>query len=484
MEDYIIAIDLGTYQTRIVAAQYDEKKLFKLNVIYKETQNSKGIRRGVIYDTENCAKVVNNLIMGAEKRLGDIKTSGEAAKAKRKKTYYLCVGLAGLAYTTSTIKASVDVGERVSNNTIEELEGKVKSIIDQNTKDEEALIHMSTISYSIDNEPETLDVEGKRANSIMGKYLYQTIRRTYATDINNVFANASSTTNRVKPHKSMPTAEAKGNILLLPSMKNEGVALVDIGEGCVDVAVYYGGTLRNVVSIPLGSYTITKDIATALDIEDENTARLWKEKIGIVDKEVLDKTFELEMKNGNTKSISAAEFSFVVKARTEELIAYVDSAIQEHKRHIQTIVLTGAGSRLNNICDMFVERTGINTILSESHLTEIDDATLQNYAGSLGLAQTMAFERHEDLMGKQTVVDNAKETAKQQNEQSVVSEAQKPIEEQETSNTNYATSTDTTAQPKQETESIENRPKGFWGKVFGGIKKNFDDVLLNDYSTD
>lgn len=64
MENYIVAIDLGTSQSRIVAALCDEKKPYGLNIVYTESQHSQGIKRGAVYSKEDVLKVIRNLVAG------------------------------------------------------------------------------------------------------------------------------------------------------------------------------------------------------------------------------------------------------------------------------------------------------------------------------------------------------------------------------------------------------------------------------------
>lgn len=76
---------------------------------------------------------------------------------------------------------------------------------------------------------------------------------------------------------AIATAEA----VLLPDEKEEGVAVVDIGGGVTDVAVYYRNVVRYIATIPMGAMAINRDIRTMSVPENmwkassRNTVRRW-----------------------------------------------------------------------------------------------------------------------------------------------------------------------------------------------------------------
>ena len=63
----IIAIDLGTSHSRVVAGTPAPDKPYGLNILFYADMNSQGMRRGAVYNKDEVGKVVSNLLLAADK---------------------------------------------------------------------------------------------------------------------------------------------------------------------------------------------------------------------------------------------------------------------------------------------------------------------------------------------------------------------------------------------------------------------------------
>ena len=67
---------------------------------------------------------------------------------------------------------------------------------------------------------------------------------------------------------------ASAEAVLNEDEKEAGVALVDIGGGTSDIAIFHGGIIRHTAVIPLGGEIITEDIKEGCSIIKKHAEQL------------------------------------------------------------------------------------------------------------------------------------------------------------------------------------------------------------------
>ena len=103
----IIAIDLGTSHSRVVAGTPAPDKPYGLNILFYADMNSQGMRRGAVYNKDEVGKVVSNLLLAADKKLNSTK--------KRPAKSAIVVNIGGTGFTSSILKKSLPLyGDRKS----------------------------------------------------------------------------------------------------------------------------------------------------------------------------------------------------------------------------------------------------------------------------------------------------------------------------------------------------------------------------------
>lgn len=143
--------------------------------------------------------------------------------------------------------------------------------------------------------------------------------------------------------------------VLSPDEKEWGAAVVDIGAGTTDIAIYMDRSLVRLTSIPLGSANITKDIAQVLQVP-VNQAEQLKVKFGTARPALIDKNEIIDAVNMATgvdasigSAISRTELCKVIEARVFQIIDQVAAEIDAEGllgRLPSGMVLTGGGSLL------------------------------------------------------------------------------------------------------------------------------------------
>ena len=312
MDNYIIALDLGTSQIKAMTAVYDDQTE-QMSVVHYESNKSQGIKRGTIFNAAEAQKVVNNLLLGADKKINEVKVGRvqnstllstdkplTEAKAKRIRVpKVVCTNINGLNYKTIKEVVTMELAQRaVSRDILNRLRDMARSNRLQYLADDEELTNIVDINFSVDNEPSSMDVLGKQGHSITGTFLCYVANKAYTNVLRTVFG-------KMQLNTIFTTTQAKANILLDNRQKRQGTALVDLGYGTTNVAAYFGGSIRYEVSIPIGSDTITNDIAKGLNI-DKNDAEFVKRRVGIPDENYLNGDIEIGIpSSGSTLTINA-----------------------------------------------------------------------------------------------------------------------------------------------------------------------------------
>src|SRR5690554_4193220 len=181
-----------------------------------------------------------------------------------------------------------------------------------------------------------------------------------------------------------PLASAKA--VLSQEEKEAGVALIDIGGGTTDLAIFKDGIIRHTAVIPFGGNVITEDIKEGCSII-EKQAELLKIKFGSAwpgenkDNEIVSIP---GLRGREPKEISLKNLSKIIHARVIEIIeqAYMEIKNYGHedpkKKLIAGIVLTGGGAQLQHTKQLVEYITGMDTRIGypNEHLAGASDAKM------------------------------------------------------------------------------------------------------------
>ena len=148
-----------------------------------------------------------------------------------------------------------------------------------------------------------------------------------------------------KPLASAMPALTKDEIKL-------GVSIIDIGSTTTSIAVYNEGSIRHSAVIPIGSSSITNDIAVMLRISIEKAEEI-KIKYASAKSSLSSEKLEFEVPlNEESQMISENELSQYVEARMEEIFQLAHNEIKRagiDSNLTYGVVLTGGGAQLRNI---------------------------------------------------------------------------------------------------------------------------------------
>ena len=172
------------------------------------------------------------------------------------------------------------------------------------------------------------------------------------------------------------------------------MALVDIGGGTTDLAIFKDNIIRHTAVLPFGGNIITSDIKQGCMVM-QNQAEQLKVKFG---RSIADEASENEivsipgLRDRTPKEISLKNLAYIIEARMEEIVELVYAEIVRSgyaNSLAGGIVVTGGGSQLQNLVQLVEYITGMDTRIGypNEHLgrSKVDSVKSPMYATSVGL---------------------------------------------------------------------------------------------------
>ena len=191
-----------------------------------------------------------------------------------------------------------------------------------------------------------------------------------------------------------------------------GVAIVDIGGGTTDLAVFYEGILKHTAVIPFGGENITNDIKTGLGVL-KTQAEQMKIQFGsaLADETKTNAFITIPGLRGMApKEISVKNLASIIQARMSEIMDFVTYHLKQvgldHRMLNGGVILTGGGSQLKHLLQLTEYVTGLNARIGfpNEHLSggHIDELSKPMYSTCIGLI----LKGYNDYENKNKKFDN------------------------------------------------------------------------------
>ena len=376
-DNIAVGLDIGT--TKIVAMIGKKNEYGKLEILGIGKSKSLGVHRGVVNNITQTIQSIQQAVAEAENDSGY-------------KINDVVVGIAGQHIR------SIQHSDYISRPNAEEVIGDadIDTLIGQVHKlamlPGEEIIHVLPQEFKIDGQAEIkepIGMYGGRLESSFHVVVGQ------AASIRNLGRCIKSAGLELSGLTLEPLASA--DAVLSQEEKEAGVALIDIGGGTTDLAIFKDGIIRHTAVIPFGGNVITEDIKEGCSII-EKQAELLKTRFGSAwpgenkDNEIVSIP---GLRGREPKEISLKNLSKIIHARVVEIIEQVYAEIKLYghedpkKKLIAGIVLTGGGAQLQHIKQLVEYITGMDTRIGypNEHLAGDSDEELSSplYATAVGL---------------------------------------------------------------------------------------------------
>lgn len=342
----MVGLDIGTTKISVMIGK--KNQYGKLEILGSGRAISIGVTRGIVSNIDKTVLSIMSAINEAKQKSGvDFKD--------------VFVGIAGqhiksLQHRGQIVRDNVDV--EIAKSDIDKLKSNMFKLI---TIPGEEVIHVIPQEYTVDGEDGIEDPIGMAGVKLEANFHVITAQVGAVRNIMKCVEKSG-----LKPVDLVLEPFASALATLDADELREGVALVDIGGGTTDVAIFLGNIIRHTAVIPFGGNVITKDIKSGLEIL-ENQAELLKTKFGsamYTDEQENVMVSIPGLRGRPSKEIAIRNLSEIIGARYKEIIDLVYHEIKSsgYESKLMTgIVLTGGGSLIKNLKQLVAYVSGKET---------------------------------------------------------------------------------------------------------------------------
>lgn len=403
--DIAVGLDIGT--TKIVAMVGRYNEYHKVEILGIGKSKSLGVHRGVVNNITQTIQSIQQAVQEAESVSG-------------MKIENVVVGIAGqhirsLQHSDYITRTNAD--EVIDPKDIDTLCNQVHKLV---MLPGEEIIHVLPQEFKVDGQAEVKEPIGMYGGRLEANFH---VVVGQVSSIRNIGRCVKSAGLNLENITLEPLASA--NAVLSQEEKEAGVALIDIGGGTTDLAIFKDGIIRHTAVIPFGGNVITEDIKEGCSII-EKQAELLKIKFGSAwpgenkDNEIVSIP---GLRGREPKEITLKNLSKIIHARVVEIVEQVFLEIKNYgheeqkKKLIAGIVLTGGGSQLKHLKQLVEYITGMDTRIGypNEHLAGDSDSetTSPLYATAVGLVMNSLEHRlreeQENMPEPEPLVEDAPE---------------------------------------------------------------------------
>ncbi len=374
LTNFVAAVDIGT--TKIVTLIGRKTERNKVEIIDLKSVPSTGVKRGVVLNIDETVNAIQKTVSDVQSTTG-IKFSN------------VFVGIAGQHIRSIRNRGYINRDSYEDQITKEDIDALVNDMYKIPIDAGEEIIHVLPQSFIVDNETGIKYPAGMSGKRLEANFHIVIGQVASARNIEKCITRVGLKNNGLILE---PLASAEA--VLTDDEKEAGVALVDIGGGTTDIAVYYDDIIRHTAVIPFGGNVVTRDIKEGCSILQRQAEALkiqFGSAIGDIAQE--DKVVTIPGISGREpKEISFKSLAYIIQSRMEEIIEAVLFEIENSgvaDKLSAGIVVTGGGAMLRHLPQLIKFKAGMDVRigLPNEHLAgETRSEYIQpKYATSIGL---------------------------------------------------------------------------------------------------
>ena len=370
----VVGLDIGT--TKVCALVGRRNEFGKLEILGMGKAISEGVVRGIVSNIDKTVEAIKKAIRQAEEQSG------------------INIGVVNVGIAGQHIKSlqhNGSITRQVTDNeiTVDDVNRLTNDMYRLVTPPGSEIIHVMPQEYKVDYEEGIVDPVGMSGVRLEGNFHIITAQSNAINNINKCVTRAGLEIDNLILE---PLASCMS--VLSDEEKEAGVALVDIGGGTTDLAIFKDNIIRHTAVLPFGGSIITSDIKQGCMVM-QNQAEQLKVKFG---KAIADEASENEivsipgLRDRTPKEISLKNLAYIIEARMEEIIELVYAEIVRSgfaNSLAAGIVVTGGGAQMQNLVQLVEYITGMDTRIGypNEHLgkSKIEAVKSPMYATSVGL---------------------------------------------------------------------------------------------------
>ncbi len=372
--EIIVGLDIGTTKIASIVGQKDQ--FGKIEILGYGKTESIGVKRGVVINIEDTVTSIRTAVAQAEEKSGvEIESVN--------------VGIAGQHIKSIQHRGSLIRQDAEKEITNEEVEKLISDMYKLNMSPGEEIIEVIPQDFIVDDEDGIRHPVGMLGNKLEANFHIIIGQIAAAKNIYKCIVKAG-----LEMADLILEPMASAQAVLSEEEKEAGVALVDIGGGTTDIAIFQDSIIRHTAVIPFGGDVITEDVKEGCSIIRRHAEEL-KVKFGsaLADENKDNEVVAIPGLRGRPpKEITLKNLASIIQARMEEIIDHVHYEIKTsgfEKKLIAGIVLTGGGSQLKHVNQLMEFKTGIETRIGypNEHLAKEvpEEMASPMYATGIGL---------------------------------------------------------------------------------------------------
>lgn len=373
-KDKIVAgLDIGT--TKICAVVGRQNEYGKLEILGMGTAPSGGVSRGMITNIDRTVDGITQAVREAEQQ-SEVEVS------------VINVGVAGQHVQSTRHHGSITRSSTHDEITVGDISRLTNDMYRTVTPPGTKIIHVIPQEYTVDYESGIKDPVGMSGVKIEGDFHIITAG---SNAINNLHRCVQKAQLQIERLTLEPFASSLA--VLTEEEKEAGIALIDIGGGTTDLAIFHDQVIRHTAVLPFGGNIITSDIKQGCMVM-HNQAELLKVRFGNA---LAEEAKENEivsipgLRNRSPKEVSVKNLSRIIEARMEEIVELVHAELirSGYLNRLAGLVITGGGAQLQGVQPLCELMTGLDTRVGypNEHLSrgKVEDIKSPQYATVVGL---------------------------------------------------------------------------------------------------
>lgn len=364
----IVVLDIGTAKVLCMVGEMQPDD--KLKILGVGHAPCRGLRRSSIIDMPKVVEAISTAVAEAGRSAG-LKITGA----------YL--GVAGESISVHTSRSTVAISGTSTPIDEGDVQRGLAATAQSTPAGNSILLHRFIQSYAVDGEfvQNPLWLHGNKLEietlSILASRQSCTTMQRAAEEAGVEIAGFI--------HETIAASAA----LISPDEREMGIALLDIGAGTSDLAIFHG-QLRHLAEIPFGGDDLTKDLSVVLNMSPREAEQL-KQQYGYVCSraEGTDQNIAFNTTAGRPHSISRHQLKEIIEARQQEIFEFVRQEMGRNRygqKLAAGLILTGGGAMLENIAQLGEEILGVPVrVGSPQELIASEGIEDPHYATAIGL---------------------------------------------------------------------------------------------------
>ena len=325
--DIIVGIDIGTSKVCCCLGQIN--KFNQVEILNSSSVACEGLKKGKIVSQEAVARAIRFAI-------SDI----EATQDFIIKSAY--VNIVGSYVSVFKTKYSVKLEDKYAGVSQNDIDAIIKSVGNIEVPEGQQIIDVVPSKFITDSRI-TDDPIGIFTNFLEAELDVIIADKNVVKTIGLAMQKAGLQINGI-----VTNGFAMKDIVLSDEEKSDGVLLLDIGAGNVDISVFHDNGILYADSIPVGGDTITNDISIGLEISYQEADKL-KKQYGLSKVEYIDNDYSITLStykgDEKNKTVKCSELVEIMEARVDEIFMIIKQKIEENnlKSFVHSCLISGQG---------------------------------------------------------------------------------------------------------------------------------------------